>query len=107
MEEKTGTISLNDFKRLLPKTPQFERRAVAAPREPADSVEVEGGGKGRGGEGRGGEREGRGEGGEREGRGRGGEGRGRGGKGRGGEGRRREGEGRGRGGKHVQQMWYQ
>ena len=58
MEEKTGTISLNDFKRLLPKTPQFERRAVAAPREPADSVEVEGGGKGRGGE-----REGRGEGG--------------------------------------------
>ena len=53
MEEKTGTISLNDFKRLLPKTPQFERRAVAAPREPADSVEVEGGGKGRGGEGRG------------------------------------------------------
>ena len=80
MEEKTGTISLNDFKRLLPKTPQFERRAVAAPREPADSVEVEGGEEGRGGEGRG-----------RGGKGRGGRGEGREG---GGEEEGREGEGR-------------
>ena len=70
MEEKTGTISLNDFKRLLPKTPQFERRAVAAPSGPTDSVEV--GGEGRGGEWRGGEGEGK-----------GGKGRGKGGKGRG------------------------
>ena len=72
MEEKTGAISLNDFKRLLPKTPQIERRAMAAPSEP---VEVEGGGEGGGGRegGRRREGEGRKEGRERGGRREGGE----------------------------------
>ena len=47
MEEKTGTISLNDFKRLLPQASQIERKAVAAPREPVE-VGGRGGKEGRG-----------------------------------------------------------